>query len=134
MIRAVIDTNVSVSGLLFRGIPRKVIDRGIAREFTWVMSPPLLEELERVLSYSKFELSSKEVEALTKPIFNTVEIVVPRKQINVITRCPADNRVLECALTGKSSVIVTGDHRDLIAIKSFQGIKILTPKDFLALL
>ncbi len=53
MIRAVVDTNIIVSGLLFRGLPSKVVNAAIDRRFTWVTSPYLIEELERVLGYKK---------------------------------------------------------------------------------
>lgn len=57
MIRAVIDTNIIVSGLLFGGLPSKVVNAAIDRRFIWVTSPYLIEELERVLGYKKFNLS-----------------------------------------------------------------------------
>ena len=53
-LRAVVDTNAIVSGLLFGGVPLKVVHAGLARQFVWVASEPLLDELERVLGYSKF--------------------------------------------------------------------------------
>lgn len=52
--RVVADTNIVVSGLLWRGNPRRPLDAardGIIELFT---SPPLLEELEDVLSRKKF--------------------------------------------------------------------------------
>ena len=54
-----------------------------------------MDETERVLGSNKFGLSKQEVAALVNPIFETAEIVVPQNKIDVIHRCPADNRVLE---------------------------------------
>ena len=131
MIRAVIDTNVTVSGLLFGGLPLKIIHAALARRFEWVISPILIDELERVLRSDKFSLSEHEIEVLTTPIYGIAEITVPKKKINVITRCPADNRVLECAIEGRCSVIVSGDRRDLLSLKRYHYVEIVTARQFL---
>ena len=56
----------------------------------------------------------------------------PSKQLKVV-RDEADNRVLEAALEGKVNYIISGD-KDLLDIKEFQGIKILSANEFLKLL
>lgn len=58
------------------------------------------------------------------------EIVVPTTSVDIIQRCPGDNRVLECALDGKCDVITTGDRRDLFSIKTFHNIEILSARQF----
>ena len=130
MIRAVIDTNITVSGLLFGGLPFKIIHAALARRFEWVISPILMNELERVLRSEKFALSDHEIQVLTAPILGIAEIVVPEKTINAITRCPADNRVLECAIEGRCSVIVSGDRRDLLSLKRYHHVEIVTARQF----
>ena len=130
MIRAVIDTNVTVSGLLFGGLPLKIIHAALARRFEWVTSPVLIYELERVLQSKKFSLSEHEIQVLTTPISGIAEIIVPEKTINAITRCPADNRVLECAIEGRCSVIVSGDRRDLLSLKRYHHVEIVTARQF----
>ncbi len=130
MIRAVIDTNITVSGLLFGGLPLKIIRAALARRFEWVTSPALIDELERVLRSEKFALSDHEIQALTTPILGMAEIIVPEKTINAITRCPADNRVLECAIEGQCSIIVSGDRRDLLSLKRYHHVEIVTVRHF----
>ena len=130
MIRAVIDTNVTVSGLLFGGLPLKIIHAALARQFEWVISPILINELERVLRSDKFALSDHEIQVLTAPILGLAEIIVPEKTLSVITRCPADNRVLECAVEGRCSVIVSGDRRDLLSLKRYHHVEIVTARQF----
>ncbi|MHB8744528.1 MAG: putative toxin-antitoxin system toxin component, PIN family [Sulfuricaulis sp.] len=56
MIRAVIDTNITVSGLLFGGLPLKIIHAALAKRLELVISPVLIDELERVLRSGKFSL------------------------------------------------------------------------------
>lgn len=129
-IRAVIDTNVIVSGTLFGGIPLDVIHAAFAEKFTWVISQPLIEELKNVFSSKKFRLADSEIEAFTDPILSICDIVVPTETINVIQRCPKDNRVLECAVEGGCDYIVSGDRRDLVNLKSFRRALIITPREF----
>jgi putative PIN family toxin of toxin-antitoxin system len=126
--RVLIDTNVAVSALLFGGTPLKVVEAAFSRRLVWVTSEPLLLELERVLASPKFELSVWEMAALTAPIFDVVEIVVPTTQLEAIERCPADNRVLECAVDGGCDYIVTGDRRDLLRLVSYRGIRVVTAR------
>ena len=65
------------------------------------------------------------------PIYDAVEWVHPVDILNVIQRCPADNRVLECAVAAQAHFIITGDRRDLVSLNEFRGIKILQPRVFL---
>lgn len=130
MNRVVIDTNIIVSGLLFGGLPLTILTAAIDRRFVSVTTPDLIEELERVLGSKKFGLSNKEIEVLTAPISESFEIVVPTMRLETIKRCPGDNRVLECALEGQCSFIVTGDRRDLLSIESFHRVQIVTARQF----
>lgn len=128
--RVVLDTNILVSGLLFGGLPKLIIDTSLNRGFTAVSSITLIKELQLVLAKPKFKLDDFLIEALTTPYLEVVEIVNPKIKIEAIERCPADNRVLECAVCGKCNYIVTGDRRDLLSINSYEGIPIVSPKVF----
>ena len=57
-------------------------------------------------------------------------MIVPRFVLDVIQDDPDDNRILECAVEGKADVIVSGD-RTLLRLKSYDGIPIVRPIDFL---
>lgn len=130
LIRVTVDTNVTVSGLLFGGLPFKLIQAALKRRFIWVTSPYLIDEAEKVLSSHKFGLTKHEIQILTQPIFEIAELVVPNKFVDVIPRCPGDNRVIECAIEGHCSLIVSGDRRDLLALAEYRGIRILSPRRF----
>jgi len=91
----------------------------------------LIDETERVIRSDKFGLTDHEIQVLTTPIFSIAEIVVPVNTLDVIKRCPADNRVLECAVEGKCSVIVSGDRRDLLSLKKYLHIEDITARQFL---
>ncbi|MFO0982975.1 MAG: putative toxin-antitoxin system toxin component, PIN family [Planctomycetota bacterium] len=77
--KVVLDTNVYVSALLFRGVPGQVVALARARRFTTYLSPPMLDELGGVLS-SKFGWSAALVDDATAAIrgFATVVHRQPR--------------------------------------------------------
>ena len=128
--KVVIDTNVFVSGLNFSGKPRGVLDLMRKGEIGVVVSPFILEELEKVLE-ENFGWSRKQVEDVIERIKARALEVNPDVEVSVIEAKENDNRILECALEGKAQFIVSGDKRHILPLKEFQGIKILSPADFL---
>ena len=134
MIQAVVDTNIVVSALLFRGLPLEVVEAALNGRFLWVTSPALRREAFQVLRSEKFGLSPAEVRSLTNWTFSKTKTVLPREAIQLITRRPQDNRVLECAVEGNCDYIITGDRKDLLKLETYQGIEIVTARKFLELL
>ncbi len=131
MIRAVLDTNVLVSGIGWTGPPQRVLDAALRGEFVLLLSPALLEEAERVLSYSHLkDLPRARVQEALALLPLVAEMVEPEERITVITDDPSDNRVLECALAGEATHIVSGDLH-LLALKSFRKILVVDASTFL---
>jgi len=101
-----------------------------------VTAPPLLAELKRALEYDRVKKHLKQprktVAALIQRFETVATVVGPRPPLDVIKEDPADNRLLECALAGKASYIVTGDAH-LLRLKGYQGIVMLNPAAFLLL-
>jgi uncharacterized protein len=60
-----------------------------------------------------------------------VEVVNPRRRLRVVERDPSDNKFLECAITGKARVIISGD-KDLLSIGRYRSVSIQSPAQFLA--
>lgn len=136
--RVVLDANVLVSGTISRrGSPGKILDLWEQEKFDLVMSSPILEELERVIHYpkiqQKYQLPEEQVEQFLGLISNQSITVTPSRKIDVIEKDPSEDRYLECAKAGNASYIVTGD-RHLLELKEFDGIVILPPAGFIALL
>ena len=127
--RVLLDTNVLVSGILFRGVPRALLDRAIRGELDLVTSTALLDELEEILA-RKFEFSLQLTRATRAELESLAEVVVPT-EVPSVSRDPDDDLVLAAAAVGQAEVIVTGD-RDLLALEMYGGIPILTPSAFLA--
>ncbi len=108
MIRVVADTNTLVSGFGWRGPPAAVVDAVLAGHLTLITSPPLLDELTRVLRYPKLAGVFPDPDAIVNLIGTVAETVHPSTRLAVVTDEP-DNRVLEAAATGRADAIVTGD-------------------------
>ena len=125
----VLDTNVLISGLLFTGTPRKILDAALLGKLELVTSLDLLNELERVLK-DKFSNTGIEVAQMLEIVMNAAVISIPTEIVEAIKDDPADNRVLECAVSGKAEVIISGD-KHLLKLKKFRDIPILTPREFL---
>jgi putative PIN family toxin of toxin-antitoxin system len=133
--QVVADTNIVVSGLLWRGNPRRILDAardGIIALFT---SALLLEELEDVLSREKFAalLEAAKVRAHELVLgYAALATVIEVEEIEpVILADPDDDSVLACALTVQGGVIVSGDSH-LLDLRQHQGIRILTAAELLA--
>jgi putative PIN family toxin of toxin-antitoxin system len=130
VIRAVIDTNMLVSGFGWHGAPSEVVDAVFAARVGLIMSPPLRDELARVLRYSKLVTVFPEPERITARVFAIAEPVEPTERFAVLAD-EADNRVLEAAAASEADVILTGDRR-LRELGTFRGIDILTAVEFLS--
>ena len=136
--RVVLDTNVLVSAAISsRGSPGKILDLWKKDRFELVISPPILEELERIIHYpriqQKYKIPEEHIERFLDLIGSQGISVNPSIEINVITRDPSDNRFLECAKEGGASYLITGDEH-LLELKEYQGIVILPPAGFLLVL
>jgi uncharacterized protein len=121
--RVVFDTNVLVSAYAFGGGPAALMGAAITGEFELVTSPALLAELARVLA-DKLGFDQAHVEGVIRQIARIAVVVRPQTSLSVLADEP-DNRVLECAVEGGASVIVSGD-RHLLALREYQGSSVLS--------
>ncbi len=128
MHKAVLDTNVLISALLFGGTPRKVLELVMKRRVVGVTSPALVAELTRILK-RKFAFSDEALRSVRRRIERGFFMVTPNVDIAVLAD-DADNRVLEAAVAGECEFVVTGD-KALLALVIFRTIQILTPARFL---
>ncbi|MBO3832247.1 MAG: putative toxin-antitoxin system toxin component, PIN family [Candidatus Brockarchaeota archaeon] len=132
-LKVVLDTNILVSAWLWEGNESKIVElveNGLVTGYT---SPHLIQEFEKVMNYPKFRLSEEEILSAIgyyKIMLRTIE---PKTTVKIIRDDPADNRVLDCALSAKADAIITGD-KHLLALGKFKNIKILTSTQFLKLI
>jgi uncharacterized protein len=132
MLKVVLDTNVIVSGLNFpTSNPAKILLLVASEEIANFISRPILNETRRIL-VDKFFWTREEVDTAEVWLTTFSKSVNPENRISVIADDP-DNRILECAAEGQADFIISGDHH-LTDLKNYQGIKIVAPSTFLALI
>jgi putative PIN family toxin of toxin-antitoxin system len=101
-------------------------------KFKLIISERLIEEILVVAENSEFGFTEYEKEEIRDLLKEKAEIVESTEKVS-LCRDPKDNIVLECASAGMPDFIVTGD-KDLLSIKEFNNIPIITPKEFIKLL
>jgi uncharacterized protein len=129
-VRVVFDTNVLYSALAAKGFCEEVVDEAVA-ECPIVWSDPLKQELESLLT--PLHKIGPATRVALEAYVDLCEFVEPEPLDKRVCRDKDDDVVLATALGGKADVIVTGDE-DLLVLKKFRGIEILSPRQFLKLL
>ena len=133
--RIVADTNTVISGLLWQGAPRRLINASRARKLTFITSPVLLAELAEVLARDKFAArilrAGWSAKALVEDYADIVHVIEPDALPVPVSRDPDDDEVLACAITARVDAIVSGD-ADLLILDNFRGIPILTANQAVA--
>jgi putative PIN family toxin of toxin-antitoxin system len=133
-VRLVLDTNATISGLLWQGTPGKLIDAAQAKTVSLYTSAPLLAELQGVLARAKFAKQLQARALTTVAVFDgyaaLAVIVTPASIASAVEIDPTDDAVLACALAARADLIVSGD-RDLLQLKHYQHIPIVTPTEAL---
>lgn len=126
----VIDTNIFVSSF-FEGNPRKIIDLWKKEKITLCLSNTILNEYVDVLCKIglKDEHELDELLDLFSRGFNLL-FTTKTPKIKIIKNDPDDDKFIECAVALKADAVITGD-REVLAIKKYMGIKIVTPQRFL---
>lgn len=106
--RAVFDTNIFISALVFKGgQAEKAILKIIQGNDTLLISKDIIDETLTVLS-RKFDKDIEYISRTALFLSEIAETVRPEKRIHLLEDEP-DNRILECAIVGKADYIVTGD-------------------------
>jgi putative PIN family toxin of toxin-antitoxin system len=128
---AVFDTNILVSGVGWRGTPYRCLEAARARKVEGLTCWELLDELAEKLT-DKLRFSPSQVTDTIADLLSFLRVVRITNTLKVVTAAPEDDKVLECAVLGGATHIVTGNHRHLLPMKSYQGIPIVTAANFLA--
>lgn len=132
--RIVLDTNVAISAIISSGAPNRILRLAETGTIRIAISQEILEELSGVLRRGKFRPYLAQAGltpyAAYRAYVALVHIFPVTQSLTVITKDPSDNMFLACAVISGASFIISGD-RHLLALNEFQGIKIVTPRQFL---
>ena len=129
MIRVTADSNIYISALHFGGPPDDFLDLARTGVIELTISDDILAEVTRVLR-DKFGWSREALSMAQARIADFTIRLAPTQKIDAVREDPADNRILECAVEGKSQYLVTRDQH-LLKLKSFGGTQMIKVADFL---
>jgi uncharacterized protein len=135
-IRAVIDTNLFISGLLAgQGPTSKLQDLWASEVFELAVSEEILQEIKKTLQkpylHKMLFIFEGEEDEIIELIRGKAHIVTQDfYKTDRITSDPTDNKFLACALEAQADYIVSGDNH-LLSIKHYHGIQIVDAKTFI---
>jgi putative PIN family toxin of toxin-antitoxin system len=132
MIKAVADTNVYISAIVFGGKSEAVRKLAVEGNVELLISESILAEIAGVLK-RKFHWLDWQISEAMRDIRAITTLITPAFTLSVIKEDEPDNRVLECAVEGHAGYIVSGDEHHLQPLKAYKGIPILSPAQFLKL-
>jgi putative PIN family toxin of toxin-antitoxin system len=123
------DTNIYISALNFGGRPLQFLELARAGAIRLAISDDILSEVRRVLQ-DKFGWVPERVEMAAAELESFTERVRPTQRLQVVGADPDDDRIVECAMASRSSVIVSGD-KHLLSLGQYEGIPVMRVGDFL---
>ena len=134
-IRAVIDTNLFISGLFAEhGSTAQLQELWVTGAFDLVVSENILKEINTTLLKpfirKKLRLSRNDEKLIIDLIKEKASVVTADLyETDRIETDPSDNKFLACALEGKADYIVSGD-KHLLELKYFHGVQVVDAKTF----
>ena len=127
----VYDTNILISGMIWGGVPYDCIALAQENKVRAVTCSEILDELSEKL-ITKFNASPSRAADIIAELLNFHQSVNITNQLKSVTADPDDDKVIECAVVGGATHIVTGDKKHLLPLGSYQGILIVKAADLLA--
>lgn len=131
MHKAVIDTNVFISGVLYGGNPQSIIEAWLNKKYIFCLSPELKSEIINKLQ-DKFSLPARTIQDIEEILDTKAEKYIPKKKL-FICKDATDNFLLELALEAQADYLISGD-KLVLKLKQYNKTRILSPRDFLKLL
>lgn len=130
---AVFDTNILLSALFsLNGNPFRCLALAKIGQAESVTCQEILDEfVEKLLL--KFKFSEETAQAAIEEVLSFSRLVVISGTLKAVPNDPDDDMVIECAVVGKATHIVTGD-KHLLALSAYQGISVVKASEFVRLL
>jgi hypothetical protein len=138
MIRAVVDTNVLVSGLISpHSYPRRVAQYWQEGKFISVTSPDVVREVDRVLHsphiQRKYHLFEEEIQTFVATLTYKSVCTQGKLILHRVAADPDDDKIISCAVEGQADYLVTGD-KLLLQMRQYGGIRIVNAEEFIRVL
>ena len=130
--KAVIDTNVLISGVFWSGTPARILEHWSQGSFEMAVSEPILQEYRRVLVEISAGRRHDLVQRWLLHIARYAQVVSIDAHVHLSVD-PDDDKFIECALASKAQYVVSGD-RHLLTLNRVGSVAIANPAHFLTLL
>src|SRR3954447_18276729 len=138
-LRVVVDTNVLVSGLF--GIentpPLKILTAICKQKIILVTSAVIMEEVSTVINREKISkkihLNEEERKVFIDELIARSDVTAGKQLVRNFDRDIKDDKFLACGVEGGADYIITGDS-DLLVLTGYEGINIVSPREFVELL
>jgi len=127
--RAIVDTNVFVSGIFFSGPPYAILDAWSNGDLTLIVSPEILDEYRRVAHELSVQFPKVDPTPALELIAINAQLVDAPELPEQVCTDPDDDMFLACALASGAKVIASGD-KALLKTSGYAGIEVLNPRDF----
>jgi len=138
-VRAVVDTNVVLSGILSPGGRPAAVLRAAGVGFRLVWTPAIVAECLRVLAYPRIatilaptgrqEYARRVVAGLAAGADMVSPDLLPK--LRAVRADPDDDLFLATALAGGAQLLVSGDRRHLLSMREYAGVLISGAAAFL---
>ena len=137
-IKAVIDTNIFVSGIISsKGSSRRILELAKEEVFKTVTAASINKEILSVLHrehiYIKYNLNEEIIDDIAAFLYEGTILVEGTHEVSKISKDPADDKFISCGVEGEADYIVSGDEH-LLNLKHYRGIQIISAKNFLKIL
>jgi len=126
----VFDTNILFSAIGWRGRPYECVEQARLGTAQSITCQEIMDELADKLR-TKLAFSDDQIADTLADLLSFTRLVSIKNTLTVIADDPDDDKVLECAVVGMATHIVTGDRRHLLPLGAYQGIAIVSAADFL---
>ena len=124
-----LDTNVFVSGVFFRGPPYTILKAWRDGKVQLATSPDIFQEYSRVGEELSKKFPAIDIGPFLELVAINAEMVSPTESAESICDDPDDDKFFLCAMSARCQIIVSGD-KHLLAKSGYGRVRVLTPRDF----
>lgn len=126
----VIDTNVLMSGMIWSGVPGRVLEAWALKKFEAAASLDIISEYTRVAKLLAKKAPKMELEIQVEKFIMSCKMYHPAPLKEQISIDPFDDMFIACALSTELKIIVSGDS-DLLEIPKDCGVSVFKPREFI---
>jgi len=120
-----------MSAMIWKGKPLECLELARSGVTDGLTCREILDELADKLDV-KLSIPPEDIAATMADLMTFLPLVSISGTLKAVPADPDDDKIVECAVEGKATHIVTGDRRHLLPLRSYEGIAIVTAAEFLA--